>query len=87
MLKALSGREIQIIKLIAKDRTNQQIANELKISCRTVEAHRRRGMIKIGCTNVAGPHPLRASRASDRCIGHGHLSGNATYRALQLAVV
>jgi len=54
MLKALSGREIQIIKLIAKGRTNQQIANELKISCRTVEAHRSRGMIKIGCTNVAG---------------------------------
>jgi FixJ family two-component response regulator len=43
MLKVLSAREIQIVKLIAAGRTNQQIADELKISCRTVEAHRSRG--------------------------------------------
>src|ERR1700748_1497360 len=30
------------------------------------------------------PHPLRASRASDRCIGHGHLSGYATYQVSAL---
>ena len=54
MPKPLSGREIQVIKLIAAGRTNHQIAAELKISCRTVEAHRSRGMIKIGCVNVAG---------------------------------
>lgn len=53
MPKVLSVREIQIIKLIAADRTNQQIADELKISCRTVEGHRSRGMMKIGCKNVA----------------------------------
>ena len=67
MLKVLSAREIQIIKLIAAGRTNQQIADELKISCRTVEAHRSRGMMKIGCTNVVGlmryglrEHPIEA---------------------------
>ena len=53
MPKVLSVREIQIIKLIAADRTTPQIADELKISCRTVEAHRSRGMMKIGCKNVA----------------------------------
>jgi len=52
--RTLSIRETEVITLIAAGRTNQQVAETLKISCRTVEAHRSRGMMKIGCTNVAG---------------------------------
>ena len=53
MLKPLSVREVQVIKLIANGRTNQQIGNELAISARTVEAHRSRLMMKLGFSNVS----------------------------------
>lgn len=43
----LSGRELTILRLIAEGHTNHQMADELKISPRTVESHRANLMGKL----------------------------------------
>ena len=50
----LSLREIEILKLIANEFTNSEIADKLFISIRTVDAHRRNLLSKIGARNTAG---------------------------------
>lgn len=51
---ALTEREMEILHLILKQQTNQEIAEELFISTRTVEAHKRNLLEKTGSKNVAG---------------------------------
>lgn len=51
---SLTDREIDVLKLIAKEHTNQEIADQLFISIRTVDAHRRNLLQKIGARNAAG---------------------------------
>lgn len=51
---ALTEREMEILHLILKQQTNQEIAEELYISARTVEAHKRNLLEKTGSKNVAG---------------------------------
>jgi len=48
----LTKREIEIIRKIADDMSNQQIADELHISLRTVETHRRNLMQKLNVNTV-----------------------------------
>lgn len=48
----LTKREIEIIKLIADDNSNQEISELLNISLRTVETHRRNVMQKINVNSV-----------------------------------
>jgi len=48
----LTRREIEIIKKIAEEKNNQEIANELNISLRTVETHRRNIMQKLEAKSV-----------------------------------
>ncbi len=48
----LTRREIEIIKKIAEDKNNQEIADELNISLRTVETHRRNIMQKLEAKSV-----------------------------------
>lgn len=50
----LTEREIQIVKLVCQEKTNKEIAEELSISMRTVEVHRKKISAKIGCKNVVG---------------------------------
>ncbi len=50
----LTEREIEVLKLITEEFTNQEIADKLFISVRTVDAHRRNLMEKIGAKNMAG---------------------------------
>jgi len=50
----LTRREKEIIKKISEDKSNQQIADELNISLRTVETHRRNVMQKLKVTTVVG---------------------------------
>jgi DNA-binding NarL/FixJ family response regulator len=50
----LTYREIEILKLIAQQMTNQEIADKLQISPRTVHSHRRSLMQKMGVKNTAG---------------------------------
>jgi DNA-binding NarL/FixJ family response regulator len=50
----LSGREKEILKMIADQYTNDQIASELNLSKRTVDSHRRNIMMKLNVKNTAG---------------------------------
>ena len=50
----LTKREKEILKLIAEEHSNQQIADQLFISLRTVETHRLNITQKLGVKNAAG---------------------------------
>lgn len=50
----LTTRELEILKLLAKEYTNDKIASALKISFRTVETHRKNMMQKTKAHNLAG---------------------------------
>lgn len=52
--KLLTDREREILKLIAKEYTNRTIAEELFISERTVETHRKNIFRKTGTNNLVG---------------------------------
>lgn len=49
----LSAREIEILLCICRGLSNQEIADELFISKRTVDAHRANILEKTGCKNTA----------------------------------
>ncbi len=51
---SLSEREKEVLKLIASEYSNQEIADKLFISIRTVETHKGNLLQKTGCKNVAG---------------------------------
>jgi DNA-binding NarL/FixJ family response regulator len=44
----LTPREVEIVKLIAEDRTTREIAAELVLSEKTVERHRTNILSKLG---------------------------------------
>jgi DNA-binding NarL/FixJ family response regulator len=50
----LSERELEVLELIIKEYTNQEIADKLYISVRTVDAHKRHMIEKTGSRNLAG---------------------------------
>lgn len=50
----LSDRELQILQLLCKEYTSQEIADQLFISARTVDGHRRKMQEKTGARNLAG---------------------------------
>lgn len=52
--KLLSAREREVLKLIAKEFTNEQIAEELFISRRTVETHRKNIFKKTNTNTLVG---------------------------------
>ncbi len=52
--KLLTDREREILKLISQEFTNKQIAEELYISERTVETHRKNIFRKTGTHNLVG---------------------------------
>jgi DNA-binding NarL/FixJ family response regulator len=52
--KLLTERELEIIKLIAKEFSNKQIAEQLFISERTVETHRKNIFRKTESNNIVG---------------------------------
>ena len=51
-LHALTPREMEVLKLVAEGYTNQEIADQLVISIKTVQAHRANVMEKLGLRNV-----------------------------------
>ena len=53
LLAKLTGREAQVLGRIVAGRLNKQIADDLGISIKTVEAHRANIMEKLGATTVA----------------------------------
>lgn len=50
----ITDRELEILELIVQEYTNQEIAEKLYISSRTVDAHRRNLLQKTGARNTAG---------------------------------
>ena len=50
----LSEREIQILQLVAREFTTNDVAQQLGISVNTVENHRKRIFTKLQVKNVAG---------------------------------
>jgi DNA-binding NarL/FixJ family response regulator len=50
----LTLREIEVLTLIAKEYSSQQIAKELRISLNTVESHRKHIYQKLNLKNLAG---------------------------------
>lgn len=50
----LSEREIEVMRFICLEYTNQEIADKLFLSKRTVESHRQRILEKIGAKNTVG---------------------------------
>ena len=53
-LEDLTRREIEILRLIADEMTNNEIAERLYISPRTVDTHRRNLLQKLAVKNTAG---------------------------------
>jgi DNA-binding NarL/FixJ family response regulator len=50
----ITDRELEILELIVQEYTNQEIAEKLFISSRTVDAHQRNLLQKTGARNTAG---------------------------------
>ncbi len=50
----LTAREIEVLKLICQQMTNEEIAIKLGISARTVNSHRHNMMVKIRVNSVVG---------------------------------
>lgn len=53
-LRSLTQRELEILKMIAQENSNAEIASKLFISPKTVETHRKNLMKKIGVKNSLG---------------------------------
>ncbi len=51
---SITSRELEILKYVSDEMTNKEIANELFISPRTVETHKRNLMQKLKVKNVVG---------------------------------
>lgn len=50
----ITDRELEVLELIVNEYTNQEIADKLFVSVRTVDAHRRNLLQKTGAKNTAG---------------------------------
>lgn len=51
-LRVLSPRELEVLTLVAEGHTNQEIADRLVLSIKTVQAHRANVMEKLGLDNI-----------------------------------
>ena len=52
-LAALTGREREVLQLVAEGKTTKEIALELHVSTKTIEANRRQIMEKLDVHSVA----------------------------------
>lgn len=51
-MNSLSVREIEIVKLIVEEKSSSEISQQLNISIRTVETHRKNIAKKIGSASL-----------------------------------
>lgn len=61
----LTGRELQVLRLVAEGKTDREIASDLQISVRTAGNHVKNILAKTQCTNrtVAATYAIRAGLA------------------------
>ena len=52
--RILTPRQIQVLQLIAKEMTNDEIANELNLHKRTIDTHRQNILYQLKAKNTAG---------------------------------
>ncbi len=50
----LTARELEILNLLSQEFSTKEIAQNLNLSCSTIESHRRNLLIKMQVRNVAG---------------------------------
>jgi len=65
-LRVLTPREVEVLKLVAEGRTNQEIADQLTLSIKTVQTHRANVMEKLDLRDIT--HLVRFA------IRHGLIS-------------
>jgi DNA-binding NarL/FixJ family response regulator len=65
LANTLSPRELDVAELVCAGSTNQQIAEKLVLSVRTVETHLTHIFAKLGVTNRAGVARVLASQNDD----------------------
>jgi DNA-binding NarL/FixJ family response regulator len=53
-LNGLSSRELEVLKMIASELTNEEIAQKLSVAKRTVDSHRQNLLNKLKVKNTAG---------------------------------
>ena len=51
---ALTQRETEVLKLICMEKTNEEIAEELFVSKRTIDTHRQNLLLKLQAKNTVG---------------------------------
>jgi DNA-binding NarL/FixJ family response regulator len=66
----LSTREAEVLQLVAEGKANKQIADELKISIKTVEKHRQNLMNKLGIHDTAGLTRYAIAEGYITCVSH-----------------
>lgn len=52
--ESLTPREMEVLRLIYMEKSNNEIADELFVSKRTVDTHRQNLLLKLGAKNTAG---------------------------------
>ena len=53
-LHRLSGREREVLRLVAEGRSSKEIAQQLSVATKTIEHHRERLRCKLGVSDAAG---------------------------------
>jgi DNA-binding NarL/FixJ family response regulator len=70
----LSKRELEVLRLVARDRTDREIARELEIRERTVRAHVSRIILKFGVASRVGAAVVFAAWAVREEIRHSAMA-------------
>ena len=65
-LADLSPRELQVLRLVAEDKSSKEIAVLLELSLQTVRSYRKTMMKKLGVNNVAGLTQIAFRRATTK---------------------
>lgn len=53
-MKDLTKRELEVLRLVADEYSNREIAEMLFVAIGTVETHRKNLFLKLGARNMAG---------------------------------
>jgi DNA-binding NarL/FixJ family response regulator len=73
-LNLLTRREREVLRLVARDKTDREIARELEIRERTVRAHVSRIILKLGVASRVGAAVVFADWAVREEIRHSAMA-------------